>query len=83
VLTVTKHGIIAKDSLNNVEYEIIVPDMNAADDAVGHIVSNSLVTVVVSPGAGITMPTESGSKGPIGAFTNKQTDLVQRKAPSI
>ena len=83
LLAVTKHEIIAKDSLNNVEYTFRAPDMNGDVDGAVNIVGESVVTVVMSSGAGITMPTEAGSKGPIGAFTNKQTDLVQRKAPSI
>ena len=33
VLTVTKHGIIAKDSLNNVEYTFRAPDMNGGNSS--------------------------------------------------
>jgi hypothetical protein len=57
VLTVTKHGIIAKDSLNNVEYTFRAPDMNGDVDGAVNIVGESVVTVVMSSGAGITMPT--------------------------
>jgi hypothetical protein len=56
-LTGTKHGIPAKDSLNNIEYTFRVPDMNGDADDVANIDANSVVTVVVSSGAGITMPT--------------------------
>ena len=81
LLAIGKHGIISKDSLNNVEYTFRVPDMNGDAEGVTNIVGSSAVTVVVSSSAGITMPTEAGSKGPIGAFTNREPNLVQRKVP--
>jgi hypothetical protein len=57
LLAVTKHEIIAKDSLNNVEYTFRAPDMNGDVDGAVNIVGESVVTVVMSSGAGITMPT--------------------------
>ncbi len=70
VLTTAKHGLSNSASLNNVEYTFYVPDMNGDNEDAPGIASGSMVTVLVSPGAGIRNPTEAGNKGPIGVFVN-------------
>ena len=78
-LTSAKHHLPSKDALNNIEYEILVPDMNGSVDGAPGIAEGSVVTVVISSGAGITNATEGGDKGPIGVFTSKQTTLAYGK----
>ena len=75
-LTSAKHHLPDKDALNNIEYQILVPDMNGTSDGAPAIAANSAVTVVISPAAGIMNATEGGNKGPIGVFTSKQTTLA-------
>ena len=68
--------------LNNVEYTFYVPDMNGIEDGAPGIAAGSMVTVVVSPAAGITNTTEGGVAGPggdkcpLGAYTSEQPYLV-------
>ena len=78
-LTSAKHHLIDKDALNNIEYQILVPDMNGTSDGAPGIASGSVVTVVISTAAGIMNATEGGSKGPIGVFTSEQTSLAYDK----
>ena len=75
-LTRAKHGFSDKNTLNNIEYQILVPDMNGTSDGAPGIAAGATVTVVISTGAGITNATEGGDKGPIGVFTTKQTMLA-------
>ena len=70
------HHLSDKDALGNMEYEFLTPDMNGDSDGAPGIAAGSTVNVLISPGAGITNPTENGSKGPLGVFTDKQTTLV-------
>ena len=78
-LTSAKHHLPDKDALNNIEYQILVPDMNGTSDGAPGIASGSVVTVVISTAAGIMNATEGGSKGPIGVFTSEQTSLAYDK----
>ena len=85
ILTSGKHGLSNSAALNNVEYTFYVPDMNGDVEGAPGIAAGAMVTVLVSPGAGIRNPTEgstvvikddgsrSGGKGPIGVFTSKQS----------
>ena len=75
-LTSAKHHLSNKDALNNIEYQILVPDMNGTSEGAPGIRGNSMVTVVISPAAGIMNATEGGNKGPIGVFTSEQTALA-------
>ena len=88
-LTSKKHHLSDKDALNNIEYQIVVPDMNGTSDGAPGIAAGATVTVVISTGAGITNATEGserkglkddgtpdGGKGPIGVFTTEQTTLA-------
>ena len=75
-LTRAKHGLSDKNTLNNIEYQILVPDMNGTSEGAPGIAMGSTLTVVISPGAGITNATEGGDKGPIGVFTSKQMTLA-------
>ena len=76
LLTSEKHHLSNKDALNNIEYQILVPDMNGTSDGAPAIAANSMVTVVISPAAGIMNATEGGNKGPIGVFTSRQSALA-------
>ena len=83
-LTRAKHHLSDKNALNNIEYQILVPDMNGTSDGAPGIAEEATVTVVISTGAGITNATEgseikadgTGGKGPIGVFTSKQDTLA-------
>ena len=75
-LTKAKHDLSDKNALDNIEYQILVPDMNGTSDGAPGIAAGATVTVVISTGAGITNATEGGDKGPIGVFTSKQTTLA-------
>ena len=73
-------------NVGNVEYTITVPDMNGSEDGVPNIAPSvagtpTVVNVTISPGAGISNPTEAaddaddgGGKGPIGIFTSADTE---------
>ena len=75
-LTSAKHHLPNKDALNNIEYQVLVPDMNGTSDGAPGIRARATVTVVISPAAGITNATEGGDKGPLGVSTTKQTTLA-------
>ena len=62
--------------VNNVEYTITVPDMNGDDPSVLNIEGDAFVTVTISPGAGISNPTEAGNKGPIGVYTSAEPVFI-------
>ena len=84
LLAVTKHEIIAKDSLNNVEYTFRAPDMNGDVDGAVNIVSDSVVTVVMSSGAGITMrPPRPEARGPSGRSPTSRRTWYSERSPSI
>ena len=62
--------------LNNIEYLISVPDMNGTEDGAPGIRAGSMVTLTISPAAGITNATAGGNKGPLGVYTSQQPELV-------
>ena len=69
-------GLTNSNVLNNIEYLIPVPDMNGSEDGAPGIAAGSMITLTISPAAGITNPTEAGYKGPLGVYTSQQQQLV-------
>ena len=75
----TPAGLTNSNVLGNIEYLISVPDMNGDEDGAPGIRAGSMVTVTISPAAGITNATEGGNKGPLGVYTSEQQQLVSGK----
>ena len=69
-------GLTNGSVLNNIEYLIEVPDMNGSEDGAPGIAAGSMVTLTISPAAGITNATKGGNKGPLGVYTSHQQQLV-------
>ena len=61
--------------VGNYIYTFTVPDMNGDTDGSPGVEANERVTVTISPGAGISNPTEAGDKGPIGVYTSAEPAL--------
>ena len=72
----TRKPLTNSNVLNNIEYLISVPDMNGTEDGAPGIAEGSVVTLTISPAAGITNATAGGNPGPLGVYTSEQPYLV-------